>query len=67
MAVLRFALVFDREERLAEFVGRTVPYAGLPGRGLVGMLKGQAIGLALRRWIGWSTRSTTPRKRRRRA
>lgn len=43
----RFALIFDREERLAEFVGRTVPYAGLPGRGLVGMLAGQGIGFAL--------------------
>lgn len=43
----RFALIFDREQRLAEFVGRTVPYAALPGRGLVGMLAGQGIGLGL--------------------
>lgn len=43
----RFALVFDREERLAEFVGRAAPYAGIPGRGLVQMLAGQGIGLAL--------------------
>lgn len=43
----RFALVFDREERLSEFVGRAAPYAGLPGRTLVNMLSGQAIGLAL--------------------
>lgn len=43
----RFALVFDREERLSQFVGRVAPYAGLPGRGLVGMLVGQDIGLAL--------------------
>jgi hypothetical protein len=43
----QFALVFDREERLSEFVGRVVPYAGLSGRGLAQMLAGQGIGLAL--------------------
>lgn len=43
----RFALVFDREERLSQFVGREAPYAGLAGRDLVQMLHGQAIGLAL--------------------
>ncbi|KJZ18348.1 SseB family protein [Loktanella sp. S4079] len=43
----RFTLVFDREERLAEFVGRAAPYAGIPGRGLAQMLAGQGIGLAL--------------------
>ena len=43
----RFALVFDREERLAEFVGRTVPYAGIAGRSLVRMLTGQGVGLGL--------------------
>lgn len=42
----RFTLVFDREERLSQFVGREVPYAGLPGRTLVQMLQGQGIGLA---------------------
>ncbi|SEV91670.1 SseB protein N-terminal domain-containing protein [Cognatiyoonia koreensis] len=42
----KFALVFDREERLADFVGRAAPYAGLPGRALVQMLTGQGIGLA---------------------
>jgi len=43
----RFTLVFDREERLSQFVGRVAPYAGLPGRDLVRMLIGQGIGLAL--------------------
>lgn len=43
----RFALVFDREDRLADFVGRIVPYAGLAGRNLVQMLAGQGIGLGL--------------------
>jgi len=43
----RFTLVFDREERLSQFVGRVAPYAGLPGRALVQMLQGQGIGLAL--------------------
>ncbi|WP_341367260.1 SseB family protein [Yoonia sp. BS5-3] len=42
----KFTLVFDREERLAQFVGRVAPYAGLPGRGLVQMLAGQGVGLA---------------------
>lgn len=43
----RFTLVFDREERLGEFVGRAAPYAGVPGRALADMLAGQGIGLAL--------------------
>ncbi|MBE0413593.1 SseB family protein [Yoonia sp.] len=43
----QFALVFDREERLSQFVGRAAPYAGMPGRALVQMLAGQGIGLAL--------------------
>ena len=43
----RFALVFDREERLAQFSGRTVPYAGLSGRVIVSMLGGQKIGLGV--------------------
>lgn len=43
----QFALVFDREERLSQFVGRAAPYAGVPGRTLVQMLHGQNIGLAL--------------------
>lgn len=43
----RFTLVFDREERLSQFVGRVAPYAGLPGRALAQMLAGQGIGLAL--------------------
>ena len=43
----QFVLVFDREERLSQFVGRIAPFAGLPGRGLAQMLAGQGIGLAL--------------------
>ncbi len=43
----KFALVFDTEERLAEFAERTVPYVAMSGRALVGMLVGQGIGLAL--------------------
>ncbi len=43
----RFALVFDREERLSEFVGRIVPFAGMAGRNLVSMITGQGIGLGL--------------------
>lgn len=40
-------LIFDREERLAEFSGGIAPYAALPGRVLAAMLKGQGIGLGV--------------------
>ncbi|MEL6685774.1 MAG: SseB family protein [Pseudomonadota bacterium] len=43
----KFTLVFDREERLSQFVGRVAPYAGVPGRALAQMLAGQGVGLAL--------------------
>ncbi|MHC0053667.1 SseB family protein [Actibacterium sp. D379-3] len=43
----RFVLVFDREERLAEFVGVTAPYAALSGRLIAAMLAGQGIGLGV--------------------
>ena len=42
-----FVLVFDREERLADFTGGIAPYAALPGRVIAGMLKGQGIGLGV--------------------
>lgn len=42
-----FVLVFDREERLAAFAGRIVPYIALSGRIIVQMLKGSEIGLGL--------------------
>lgn len=42
-----FVLVFDREERLAAFAGRPVPYAALTGRTIARMLAGQGIGLGL--------------------
>lgn len=42
-----FALVFDREDRLAEFVGAPAPYAALPGRLVASMLAGQNVGLGL--------------------
>jgi len=43
----RFVLVFDREERLADFADAPAPYAVLSGRGLATMLAGQGIGLAV--------------------
>ncbi|WP_322865210.1 SseB family protein [Aquicoccus sp. G2-2] len=43
----RYLLAFDRQERMAEFVGKPAPYAGLSGRALVHMLTGQGIGMAL--------------------
>ncbi len=47
VADARFVLVFDREERLAQFTGRISPYVALSGRTVAGMLAGQGIGLAL--------------------
>ncbi|MBR2655798.1 MAG: SseB family protein [Loktanella sp.] len=44
---VQYALIFDREERLSDFVGRAAPYAALPGRALVQMLAGQSVGLGL--------------------
>lgn len=43
----RFVLVFDLEERLAEFSGGIAPYAALPGRVIAGLLRGQGIGLGV--------------------
>ncbi|WP_416368049.1 SseB family protein [Tritonibacter mobilis] len=43
----RFVLVFDREERLAQFAERIVPYAALSGRVIASMLAGQGIGLGV--------------------
>lgn len=40
-------LVFDREERLAAFVGRVAPYVALSGRVIAGTLAGQGIGLGV--------------------
>ena len=42
-----FVLVFDREDRLAQFAGRAVPYAALTGRSIASMLAGQGIGLGV--------------------
>ena len=42
-----FVLLFDREERLAQFADRAVPYAALSGRVVAQMLAGQGIGLGL--------------------
>lgn len=43
----QFALVFDRAERLTAFTESVSPYAALSGRGLVEMMAGQGVGLAL--------------------
>jgi len=43
----KVVLLFDREERLADFVGQTAPYAALSGRALVRILAGQGTGLGL--------------------
>ncbi|MBV7409182.1 SseB family protein [Maritimibacter sp. DP1N21-5] len=43
----RYALVFDREDRLAAFAEGPAPYAALPGRVVAAMLAGQEIGLGV--------------------
>ncbi len=43
----KFALVFDREERLVEFSKIPTPYISLSGRMIVQMLNGQGIGLGV--------------------
>lgn len=40
-------LVFDLEERLAEFAGGIAPYAALPGRVIAQQLAGQGVGLGI--------------------
>lgn len=47
VADARFVLVFDREDRLAQFTGRISPYVALSGRAITAMLTGQGIGLAV--------------------
>ncbi|MEL7117027.1 MAG: SseB family protein [Pseudomonadota bacterium] len=56
----RFVLVFDREERLAEFVGRIADRIALEGRDLVTMLAGQGIGLAFNPDVAPSSSIITP-------
>lgn len=43
----RFALVFDRPQRLADFAERETAFVAMSGRALAQMLRGQGIGLAL--------------------
>ncbi|MEZ5797241.1 MAG: SseB family protein [Paracoccaceae bacterium] len=43
----KVVLVFDREERLADFAGGIAPYAALPGRVIAGLMRGQGIGLGV--------------------
>ena len=43
----RFALVFDKEDRLAEFQGGEAPYIALSGRVIAGMLAAEAIGMGV--------------------
>lgn len=43
----KYVLVFDREERLAEFVGDSAHHAALSGRVIATMLAGQGLGLGL--------------------
>lgn len=43
----RYVLIFDREDRLAQFVGQEAPYAALSGRMIASLLAGQGIGLGV--------------------
>ena len=42
-----YVLVFDREDRLAEFTAAPAPYAALSGRLIAQILAGQGVGIAL--------------------
>jgi SseB protein N-terminal domain len=42
-----YALIFDRQDRLAEFVNAPVPFVAMSGRRIVRLLRGQGIGLGL--------------------
>ena len=42
-----FALVFDREERLAEFVDTPTPFVAMSGRRIAKILAGEGIGMGL--------------------
>lgn len=42
-----FALVFDREDRLAEFVDTPTPFVAMSGRRIAKMLAGEKIGMGL--------------------
>ena len=54
------ALAFDREERLSAFVGTPQPYAALPGRVLLKMLKSTGIGLGVNLDVAPSSTILTP-------
>ncbi len=43
----RFAMAFDREDRLAAFADAPAPYAAIPGRALVASLGGRGVGIGL--------------------
>ena len=43
----RYVLLFDGDERLADFVGNAAPCAHLAGRVVAGLLAGKGIGLAI--------------------
>jgi SseB protein N-terminal domain len=49
------ALVFDRQERLADFTGTTTPYLALSGRTAVAMLTGKEIGLGVNLGVAGSS------------
>ena len=54
----RYVLAFDRDERLADFLGAPAPFAALSGRRLAGLLAGQGVGIALN--LGAASASLLP-------
>ena len=53
-------LAFDSEDRLTEFTRLPAPYAAMPGRALVEMLAGRALGLGLNLGVAPSSRLFPP-------
>lgn len=52
---VKYLLAFDREERLADFVGNSAHHAALSGRVVAAMLAGQGIGLGLNLGVAQSS------------
>lgn len=54
------ALVFDRAERLAEFVDHPTPFVALSGRRIAGLLAGRGIGLGINLGVAASSNLLPP-------
>lgn len=56
----KFALVFDREDRLAEFVESPTPFVAMSGRRITKLLAGEGIGIGLNLGVASSSMLLPP-------